>query len=83
MIHRTDFIRRCLAEGLTHSLYDPATMWRAPIYYTLWWVDDEVLLMKNDPEHLKLGRRRAEAVYVFREAGDLELAIQTYNLLHP
>ena len=83
MIHRTRFVRRCLAEGLVYGPYGPATMWRVPFYYLLWWVDDEVLILKNDPECLKLGRRRAEAVAIFREAGDLELAVQTYNLLNP
>lgn len=83
MIHRTDFIRRCLAEGLVHGPYGPAIMWRVPIHYMLWWVGDEVLILKNAPECLQLGRRRTEAAAIFREAGDLELAIQTYNLLNP
>lgn len=83
MIHRTRFIRRCLAEGLVHGQYGPTNMWRRPVHYLLWWVDDEVLILKNDPECLTLGRRRAEAVAIFREADDLELAIQTYNLLNP
>lgn len=83
MIHRTRFIRRCRAEGMQYGVDGPATMWRVPIHYLLWWADDEVLLLKNDPECLRLGRRRAEAVAIFREADDLELAIQTYNLLNP
>lgn len=83
MIHRTHFIRRCLAEGLSLGVHAPTEMARRPIHYLLWWVDDEVLLLKNDPECLKLGRRRAEAVAIFKEYDELELAIQTYNLLNP